>query len=71
MNTAKLAVEWQKANGDYAKMAAALGDEIEEELVSKQDLREELKDLKLSLILWLGGINLAGVTVLGLALPSH
>jgi membrane-bound ClpP family serine protease len=39
MNSARLARRWQEAGGDFARMAEALNEEIEDEIATKFDLQ--------------------------------
>jgi phage shock protein A len=39
MNSARLARRWQEAEGDFARTAKALNEEIEDEIATKADLQ--------------------------------
>ena len=74
MNSARLARRWQEAGGDFAKMAEALNEEIEDEIATKADLRAtearleaKMEGVRADLIKWIGGMMiLQVVAVVGL-----
>jgi hypothetical protein len=74
MNSARLARRWQEAGGDFARMAEALNEEIEDEIATKADLQAtearletKIEGVRADLIKWIGGMMiLQVVAVVGL-----
>jgi hypothetical protein len=74
MNSARLARRWQEAGGDFARMAEALNEEIENEIATKVDLQAtearletKIEGVRADLIKWIGGMMvLQVIAVVGL-----